>query len=282
MTLPYHVVFLFLRCHPDVIIMESKELTWTDTHCHLFVQEFDGDRTDMIHRAIGAGITQMMLPNIDVGTVEQMLSVCQSFPGTCYPMLGLHPCSVTVDYQDALAMLGRFFQTFDFAGIGETGIDLYWDTTFRSEQVKSFEQHIQWAKELNLPVIIHSRESLDLTIDIVRHHQDGRLKGIFHCFGGTIEQGQAIAELDFKMGIGGIITYKHSTLPAVLRELPLTSFVLETDSPYLAPVPFRGKRNEPFYLKYVAEVVSQALNLSLTEVSRITQANARAVFEKKA
>lgn len=262
--------------------MQSTELTWTDTHCHLFVQEFDADRADMIQRAKATGITRMMLPNIDIGTVEQMLSVCEAFPGTCYPMLGLHPCSVTADYQDVLRTMSAFFQTHDLVGVGETGIDLYWDTSFRNEQVKSFEQHIDWAKEYDLPVIIHSRESLDLTIDIIRQHQDGRLKGIFHCFGGTLAQGQAIAALDFKMGIGGIITYKKSTLPAVLRELPLSSVVLETDSPYLAPVPFRGKRNEPSYLQYVAEAVSQALNLPLAEVSRVTEANAKAVFEKKA
>jgi TatD DNase family protein len=261
--------------------MESTQLHWTDTHCHLFAQVFDEDREATVERALQASIRRIMLPNIDVVSIDLMMNVCKQFPDLCFPMLGLHPCSVTPDYKTALSVIEPLFQKHIFVGVGETGVDLYWDTTYRDEQIQSFEQHIEWAKAFDLPVIIHSRESLDLNIDIISQHQDGSLRGIFHCFGGTVEQGKKIADCNFKIGIGGVLTYKNSSVPAVLRELPPSLIVLETDAPYLPPVPHRGKRNEPSFIAYVAELLANSLNMSLLELSELTERNAREVFEKK-
>jgi TatD DNase family protein len=261
--------------------METSQLHWIDTHCHLYVEEFDADRHKMMERALEAGVMQLMLPNIDLSSVASMHRLVEQFPRHCFPMMGLHPCSVKADYQAVLMDMKNLLDQGDYAGIGETGVDLYWDTTFRSEQIEAFEQQIGWAKEKQLPVIIHSRESLDLNIGIIRKHQDGRLKGIFHCFGGTYEQAKEIADIGFHIGIGGVITYKKSDLSDVVRRVPTNLLVLETDSPYLAPVPFRGKRNEPAYIPVIASRLATALSMSLDEVARLTSQNAREVFEKK-
>jgi TatD DNase family protein len=261
--------------------MESTQLPWTDTHCHLFASVFDEDRDAVVQRARDAGIRRIMLPNIDLPGVAQMMQVSQQYPDLCFPMLGLHPCSVTPGYRKTLDAMEVMFSQHEFVGVGETGVDLYWDTTFRDEQIDSFEQHIVWARQFDLPVVIHSRESLDLNIQTIRKHQDGTLRGIFHCFGGTIEQGRQIADLNFHIGIGGVITYKNSPLPDVVKQLPASMLVLETDAPYLPPVPHRGKRNEPGYLLQVAETLANALSMSLSDLSGLTERNARQVFEKK-
>lgn len=254
---------------------------WIDTHCHLFASEFDEDRSTMINRALNNNVMQMMLPNIDMDTLPLMMSLAKSFPECCKPMIGLHPCSVKEDFGDVLTKMKIEIQKGGFYGIGETGVDLYWETKTKDIQIAAFEAQIEWGREFDFPVIIHSRESLDLTIDIISRHQDGTLKGIFHCFGGTYSQAMLIHELGFKIGVGGVITFKKSELGQLLPKLPKEIIVLETDSPYLAPVPHRGKRNESSYLVLVAEKVAQSLNLSLEEVAKLTTSNAHDVFGKK-
>jgi TatD DNase family protein len=261
--------------------METTQIKWIDTHCHLYAPEFDLDRTSMIHRSLEKNISRMMLPNIDLDSIPGMMALSDQFPDQCLPMMGLHPCSVKEDYQEILNQMEQLIKMGTYVGIGETGIDLYWDVTYKKEQIHSFEQQIVWAKEFDLPVIIHSRESLDLNIDIITSHQDGTLRGIFHCFSGNYSQAQKVHELGFKIGIGGVLTFKKSGLNDLIPRIPTEMIVLETDAPYLAPVPFRGKRNESSYLIIVAEKLAEYLNLSLSEVARITTQNATEVFRKK-
>lgn len=261
--------------------METSQLHWTDTHCHLYVQEFDEDREAMVTRALSAGVDRLMLPNIDVESIPGMWSLVNKYPEHCFPMMGLHPCSVKENFEDILARMEVELKSGAYAGVGETGIDLYWDTTFKKEQIIAFETQISWARAMDLPVIIHSRESLDLTIEVIANQQDGRLKGIFHCFSGEVEQVRKIERLGFKVGIGGVVTYKKAGLAELLPHIPLTMMVLETDSPYLAPVPNRGKRNEPAYIPLVAARMSEVLGISLLDLSRVTSENAASVFGKK-
>ena len=261
--------------------METSQLHWTDTHCHLYVQEFDEDREAMVTRALSTGVDRLMLPNIDVESIPGMWSLVNKYPEQCFPMMGLHPCSVKENYEDILAMMEVELKSRAYAGVGETGIDLYWDTTYKKEQIMAFETQISWARAMDLPVIIHSRESLDLTIEVIANQQDGRLKGIFHCFSGDVEHVQKIERLGFKVGIGGVVTYKKAGLAELLPHIPLTMMVLETDAPYLAPAPNRGKRNEPAYIPLVAARMSEVLGISLPELSRVTSENAASVFGKK-
>ncbi len=254
---------------------------WIDTHCHLYSSEFDVDRDEMIRRALDNHVIEMMLPNIDIDSMPGMMALAKLFPENCKPMIGLHPCSVKEDFNEVLSLMKMEIQTRRFYGIGETGVDLYWETKTKEIQISAFEEQIAWGKEFDLPVIIHSRESLDLTIDIISRHQDGTLRGVFHCFGGDYAQAMRIYELGFKIGIGGVITFKKSDLAQLLPDLPKEIIVLETDSPYLAPVPHRGKRNESSYLSIVAEKVSQSLNLPLEEVAKLTTRNAEDLFGKK-
>ena len=261
--------------------METSQIHLIDTHCHLYADEFDHDRPEMVRRALEVGIHQMMLPNIDMESWPRMMSLVNHFPENCFPMMGLHPCSVKEDYRDILDQMKEVMYKGGFAGVGETGIDLYWETKFKDIQIEAFEIQIGWAKELDLPIIIHSRESLELNIDIISKHQNGRLRGIFHCFGGSYEEAMRIYELGFKIGIGGVITFKKSELPELLPRLPLEMIVLETDAPYLAPVPYRGKRNEPAYINLIAETLSQSLKMPLADVAALTSRNALEVFGKK-
>ncbi len=256
-------------------------MDWIDTHCHLYASDFDPDRPEMIKRALDAGVRQMMLPNIDLESLPSMLDLVGHFPDACKPMMGLHPCSVKEDFMEVLGQMKQEIGKGGYVGVGETGIDLYWETKTKEIQKDAFEHQIEWAKEFDLPIIIHSRESLDLNIEIIAGSQDGRLRGIFHCFGGNYEQAKRIYELGFKIGIGGIITFKKSELDHLLPKLPPEMIVLETDAPYLAPVPYRGKRNESSFLILIAEAVARSLNLSLKEVSEMTTRNAEAVFKKK-
>ena len=258
--------------------METSQFKLIDTHCHLYASEFDHDRSELISKAIDSGIHQMMLPNIDIGTIPSMNKLTGQFPGHCFAMMGLHPCSVREDYEEDLQQMRTELVNGDYKGIGETGIDLYWDTTYKEYQINAFEQQIEWAKEFDLPVIIHSRESLDLNIEIIAAHQDGHLRGIFHCFGGNEEQARRIDALGFKLGIGGIVTFKKSPLNEVLPKVASGMIVLETDAPYLAPTPHRGKRNEPAFLILIAEKLAEILQLPLKDVADMTSANARAVF----
>ncbi len=254
-------------------------MTLIDTHAHLYSHKFDQDRYGMVHRAISAGVTRIYLPNIDSESIEGMLALEAEFPENCFAMMGLHPCSVQPDtYETELALVEKWLGQRAWAGVGETGIDLYWDKTTLAIQEIAFARQCEWAKELDRPIIIHSRVANREAIEVVRRAQDGRLRGIFHCFSGTLEEAKEMIELGFMLGIGGTLTYPKSELPALLREIPLEHIVLETDAPYLPPVPHRGKRNESAFLRHTADALSEARVLPLAEIARTTTANALRMF----
>lgn len=253
-----------------------------DTHTHLYSTEFDIDRTEVVENAIKAGVKTLLLPNIDVASIEPMYSLCAEFPQNCFPMMGLHPGYVNENWENDLAQIKQvLFEKKNYA-VGEIGMDLYWDKTFIEEQKKAFRIQIEWAKELNLPIVIHAREAFDEIFEIIDELNDATLTGVFHCFTGTLEQAHKIQSYGgFYLGIGGVLTYKKSELPTVLAEIPLEQLVLETDAPYLPPTPHRGKRNESQFLLHVAEKVAEVKNCSLMEVARITSENAEKLFQLK-
>ena len=254
-------------------------MTFIDTHAHLYSSKFDSDRSDMVQRAISASITRIYLPNIDAESIDSMLALEAAFPDNCFAMMGLHPCSVQPDtYEIELALVEKWLGQRSWAGIGETGIDLYWDKTTLGIQQIAFARQCEWAKDLNRPIIIHSRVANRESIELVRQAQDGRLRGIFHCFSGSLEEAKEMIDLGFMLGIGGTLTYPKSELPAVLREIPLEHLVLETDAPYLPPVPHRGKRNESAFLRHTADVLSETKILPIATIARITTANALRMF----
>lgn len=251
----------------------------TDTHTHLFLPEFDNDRAEMMQRAIGKGVTRCFLPNIEISTVQLLLKTCDEFPVNCFPMMGLHPCSVDADYEKQLAAIKEWFGKRKFYAVGEIGIDLYHDITYADQQKKAFRTQVEWAKDRDLPIIIHCRNSFNEVMDIVMEMLDDRLKGIFHCFSGNAEDAKRVMDLKtFKMGIGGTVTYKNSILPQVLAAIPLSYVVLETDSPYLTPTPFRGRRNESSYIWYVADKLSEIYSLPIDKIAEVTTQNAMEVF----
>ncbi len=252
-----------------------------DTHAHLYLDQFSSDIGEVVRRAEAAGVSKILLPNIDQATDADMLALAADYPGQCYPMMGLHPCSVKEDYREVLDQVeNMLFGEGKWVGVGETGIDLYWDTTFRKEQEISFRRHIEWARELGLPIVIHSRESLDLNIGIIEEMQDGRLTGVFHCFNGTADQAMRIRDAGMMIGLGGVITFRNSGMHQVLPQLDLSTVVLETDAPYLSPVPFRGKRNESSYLKHTAEFLAESMGMTLPEIAGMTTGNALRLFPK--
>jgi TatD DNase family protein len=252
----------------------------TDTHSHIYLDDFKGDQADMLLRAGKEGVNKILMPAIDSKTHEQMLEFEKLNPAQCFSMMGLHPCSVKENFREELAIIKNYLAEKDFKAVGEIGLDFYWDKTFVTEQFEAFRLQINWALDLNLPVVIHSRESIDQCIEVVRQQQNGKLKGVFHCFSGSNEQANEITELGFYLGIGGVLTYKKSGLDKVLEQVEIKHIVLETDAPYLTPVPFRGKRNEPAYIKYVAQKLAEVKNISVEEVATITTANAEALFGK--
>ncbi len=249
-----------------------------DSHCHLYDKTFADDRDQMMHRAIRAGVERFYLPAIDSSVTSAMLQLEVDYPGKCFGMMGLHPCSVGENYQEELQLAEGWLQRRSFAAIGETGLDFYWDKTFITQQVDAFTVQIGWAKQYRVPLVIHSRDSTPECIALVSRHQDAGLKGIFHCFGGSVEEAEAITRMGFYLGIGGIITFKNSRLGEMLKAVSLEHMVLETDAPYLAPAPFRGKRNESSYLPLVAEKLAEIKGISAAEVTRVTTANAQKLF----
>jgi TatD DNase family protein len=249
-----------------------------DTHCHLYHEDFNEDRQKVIERAKAEGVGNFYLPAIDSSVTDAMLQMETAFPGQCFAMMGLHPCSVKENYGDELLLAEQWLATRKFAAIGETGLDFYWDKTFIPQQYDAFRKQAGWAKQYKIPLVIHSRQSTQECIEVVKEMQDGNLAGIFHCFGGSIEEARQITELGFYMGIGGVITYKNAGLAAVIEQLPLTNIVLETDAPYLTPVPFRGKRNESAYLKYIVQKIAEVKKISIDEVAEATTFNAEKVF----
>ncbi len=253
-----------------------------DTHAHLYLKQFAEDRDATMQRAFDNGVERIYLPNIDSSTTEAMLDLESAYPEHCFAMMGLHPCSVKENYETELAHVKEWLWKRDFCAIGEIGTDLYWDKSFYDQQVDAFQRQMDWAKELDKPIVIHCRESIDITIDLVRKAKTEKLRGIFHCFGGTIEQARAIVDIGFHIGIGGVATFKKATLDEVLPKVPLSAVVLETDSPYLAPVPFRGKRNESAYVHQIAERVASIYSVSVAEIAEQTTKNALAIFGESA
>lgn len=251
----------------------------TDTHTHLYSKEFDANRHELIQNAIDAGITRMFMPNVDSESIAGMFQVEKQFPNHCFAMMGLHPCSVNATYQQELQVVDYWLTKRKFVAIGEIGIDLYWDKTFFEQQQDAFRTQIQLAKKYNLPYVIHSRNSFDEVMEIVNEFKEDRIKAIFHCFSGNIAQAEQVVELGtFKLGIGGVVTFKNSGLDKVVEAIDLKHLVLETDAPYLAPVPHRGKTNLPEYLILIAKKIAEIKNISLEEVIETTTKNSIEVF----
>lgn len=253
-----------------------------DTHAHLYATQFDEDLDEVIARAHEAGVKKVLLPNIDETSMDGMHALCSQHPNFFYPMMGLHPCSVKEDYKKVLALTEDLLfnnKPFKYIAVGEIGIDLYWDKTFQSEQEDAFRTQIKWAKELELPIVIHARESFPEIFKIVDELNDDRLTGVFHCFTGNREDADHIIEYGgFKLGIGGVLTFKNAGLDKVVANIAPEHLILETDSPYLAPHPHRGKRNESSYIKLVAEKLSEVLDVDMSVVADITTKNALELF----
>ncbi|UTZ20466.1 TatD family hydrolase [Vibrio campbellii] len=249
-----------------------------DTHAHIYASEFDNDRDEVVKRALEQGIDKILLPNIDLESIEPMLKTEAAYPEICRSMMGLHPCYVDGNVEQTLAIIRGWFEKHNFIAVGEIGIDLYWDKTFRAEQEMAFVTQLNWAKEMNLPVVIHTRDSIEETLTLLRQEQDGSLRGVFHCFGGSVEEAQAINELGFHLGLGGVSTFKNGGMDKVIPHLDMNWVILETDCPYLAPVPHRGKRNEPAYTSLVAARVAELRGESLDVIDTLTTKNAEALF----
>ncbi|TAF68021.1 MAG: TatD family deoxyribonuclease [Cytophagales bacterium] len=250
-----------------------------DTHAHLYLPQFKNDLPQVIENAQNRGIKHIYMPNIDVESVEPMLEIANQYPN-CYATIGLHPCSVKKDFEKQLYQLEQWLskETKHFVAIGEIGTDLYWDKTLIEQQKEALKIQIDWAKKYNLPIIIHCRESIDITIDIVKEKKEDTLKGIFHCFSGSLEQAQNIIELDFLLGIGGVVTYKNAGLDKVVTQLNLDNIVLETDAPYLTPNPHRGKRNEPAMLEFIIQKIADTLHTDSETIAQKTTENAQKLF----
>ncbi len=249
-----------------------------DTHAHLYASQFDEDRDAVVQTAIANGVTAMYLPNVDSDSIAGMLSLEAAYPAHCFAMMGLHPCSVNADYLKELAIVEQWLSNRSFCAIGEIGIDLYWDKTYVEEQKLAFLMQVEWAKALRLPIVIHSRESIDIIIALLKEVKDDRLKGIFHCFTGDFKQAMEIIDLGFYLGIGGVLTFPKAGLDAVVQQIDLQHLVLETDSPYLSPVPHRGKRNESAYLRFIAEKLAAIKAVPVAEVAQVTSDNAEKIF----
>ena len=250
-----------------------------DTHGHLFTRQFDADRADAVGRARAAGLTRILLPNIDHTSVDAMLECEARYPDLCEAMMGLHPCSVQKEFERELYVVEDWLKRRPFVAIGETGLDLYWDKSTLAWQQEALRVQLRWAKQYQRPIALHTRDAFRETADLVEEAQDGTLTGVFHCFSGTLEEARRAIALGFQLGIGGVVTFKNGGLDTILPEISLDPLVLETDCPYLAPVPHRGKRNEPAYLPLIAQRVADLLHKPLEEVTEATTRNAQALFK---
>lgn len=250
-----------------------------DTHTHLFLEEFDSDVHDVVRNATAAGINQFCLPNIDITSINRLHALSDQYPEQCYPMMGLHPTSVGPDFRKELASIESLFGERKYIAVGEIGIDLYWDKTFLKEQVEAFEMQLGWSIERNLPVAIHTREAFTVVFGSIHKAGADKLRGVFHSFGGSREELEEIARLqNFMIGINGVVTYKNAGFRDYLAVFPIERVLLETDAPYLTPVPHRGKRNEPAYLRHIAVKLSEVYGLPLETVAEKTTGNARKLF----
>jgi TatD DNase family protein len=250
----------------------------TDTHAHLYLEQFDHDRHNMVGRAMERGVTFLFLPNIDRDSIKPMMDLAEAFPGQCFPMMGLHPTSVKEDYQQQLETVAFWLKQEKFCAIGEMGIDLYWDKTYFPQQQEAFRYQVKLAKEYQLPIVIHSRNSFDEIFRLLDEVWEPGLKGVFHCFTGNIQQADHIIDLGFKLGIGGVLTYKNSGLKEVMQNISLDHILLETDAPFLAPVPYRGNRNESAYIYDIAQNLAEIKGIDIAEVAEVTTGNAMELF----
>jgi len=249
-----------------------------DTHAHLYLEEFSGDLEPTINRAVAEGVSRIYLPAIDSGHHHRMFALEQQYPNRCFAMVGVHPCYIKAGYREELEKVSDLLTKRKFAAVGEIGLDYYWDTSFVREQRIAFEQQMEMAATYKLPVVIHSRNAMDDTIDMLKAATGAGLRGIFHCFSGSRQNAEDIIACGMYLGIGGVITYKNAGLAEVVADLPLESLVLETDAPYLSPVPFRGKRNESSYLRYIVAKLAEVKGLPVEQVAEATTANARKIF----
>ena len=250
-----------------------------DTHCHLYLSEFEKDIDAVMSNAFKNNVHQFYLPSINSETTIDLLQLVEKYPEHCFPMMGLHPCYVKENYADELSLVESWLKKRKFSAIGECGLDFYWDKTFVKEQYIALDQQIEWAIEYKLPIILHTRNATQETIDVIKKHKCDRLTGIFHCFGGSIEEAHQIIDLGFYVGIGGVVTYKNAGLDVVLGAIDLKHIVLETDAPYLSPIPFRGKRNESAYIKNIAEKIAEIKKCRVEDVEQITTSNAKTIFK---
>jgi len=251
-----------------------------DTHSHLYLNEFAADLEQVMQRSMDTGVSHIFLPNIDSASIPRMLQLETHFPDNCHAMMGLHPCSIKENMEEELQQMESWLDKRPFSAIGEIGLDFYHDRKFTNQQIDAFERQIDWAIRYGIPISIHSRNATRECIDIIGKRQNGSLKGVFHCFSGTIEESREITELGFHLGIGGVVTFKNAGLDKVISNIDLKHIVLETDSPYLAPVPYRGKRNESSYLPLIAAKIAAINNVPVSQVESITTANAMYLFGK--
>ena len=250
-----------------------------DTHSHIYLEEFDSDRDLAINRAKEAGVEKIILPNVDSESLPSLLHLEKQYPDYCFAAIGLHPTSVKESFEEELELVYSELKRRKYVAIGEIGIDLYWDKTFLKEQIKVFQMQIEWALEYNLPIIIHQRDSFRETLEALFPYKDKGLRGVFHSFGGNTDEAKEIINFGgFVMGINGVVTFKNSNLAETIKHFPIENFIIETDAPYLTPVPFRGKRNESAYLKYVCEKIAETYSITFEEVSVITTTTAEKLF----
>jgi len=251
-----------------------------DTHAHIYATEFASDRSDMLERAFTQGLSQIWMPNIDHTSIDGMLELENQYPGQCLPMMGLHPCYVKKDFQKELYLVEEWLSKRKFLAVGEIGLDFHWDTTYRAQQEEAFQVQVRLAHQHGLPIVIHCRKSFTETVTLLEELAIPGLRGIFHCFSGDLKDARKVVELNFLLGIGGVVTFKNGGLDQVLPEIDLAHVVLETDCPYLAPVPYRGKRNESGYLPTIAQKIADLKRVSLEVVAEASTRNALALVQR--
>lgn len=253
---------------------------FVDTHAHIYDESLMNEAKVVMQRALEANVARIYMPNCDPTTIAPMMQLATDYPEHCFPMIGLHPCYVKENYQQELAQMERWLEDTRIVAVGEIGLDYYWDLSFKAQQIEAFNQQMDWALQYHLPIVIHSRESTQDCIDWVRKKQNGNLRGVFHCFSGTVEEAKAVVDLGFYLGIGGVVTYKKSNLPEIIAAIGLQHILLETDAPYLAPTPYRGKRNESSYIPIIAQKIAEVLTTDLIEVATITTKNATQLYQR--
>jgi len=251
---------------------------FTDTHTHLYSKEFENESNQLIEKAIKNGVSRLFIPNIDLQSIQPMLDLVWQFPENCFPMMGLHPCSVSENVDEQLFQIQKWFKKRKFYAVGEIGLDFYWSLDFKEQQIMAFKKQCLWAIQQDLPINIHARNATPDVITILQEMKHPKLRGIFHCFSGNAMEAKQIVEMGFYLGIGGVITFKNAGLSEAIADIDLQNIVLETDAPYLAPVPYRGKRNESFYLIDIAKKLAELKQVSLKNVADITTENSKIVF----